>query len=286
MWSAPSSLVTGYRLEAGTAPGLSNAANTVIGPTTSFFTSGVPAGTYYVRVRAIDATGESAPSNEAVVVVGGGGCAAAPAAPTALPAIVIGSTVTLSWTPPAVGCAPTQYSVHAGSAPGLANLAVVNAGGALAFSATAPSGTYYVRVVAQNAFGISAPSNEIAFNIGSTPPPAPPAPSVLETVHSGQISGGSAPCATALGSQPCAIVQFAATRDGNMEAVLRWGNENTDLDLDLYRGSTRLATSGAVIGTEERISSVVQAGQTYQLRIYYWRGSTIENFTLTLRRPN
>jgi predicted phage tail protein len=56
-------------LEAGSATGLSNLASVAIGPATTFSTSGVPAGSYFVRVRAVNAAGSSAVSNEVIVVV-------------------------------------------------------------------------------------------------------------------------------------------------------------------------------------------------------------------------
>ena len=61
---------TGYVLEVGSAAGLSNLGTLATGSAaTSFFASGVPAGTYYVRVRAQSAAGTSLPSNEVAVVV-------------------------------------------------------------------------------------------------------------------------------------------------------------------------------------------------------------------------
>ncbi len=69
-WAAPS-IGTGpftYRLEAGSAPGLSNLANVPVGAT-SFAAGGVPAGLYYVRVRAVGAGGTGPASNELVVLV-------------------------------------------------------------------------------------------------------------------------------------------------------------------------------------------------------------------------
>jgi hypothetical protein len=57
--------------------------------------------------------------------------------------------------------------MHAGSAPGLSNIAVANVGPVLTLSAVAPPGTYFVRVFAQNAFGSSAASNEIVVVVGA-----------------------------------------------------------------------------------------------------------------------
>jgi predicted phage tail protein len=72
VWTAPTSgaAVTGYQLQAGTAPGSSNAAvlNLPASPL-SFNFAGVPRGTYYVRVVAQSALGPSAASNEVVLNV-------------------------------------------------------------------------------------------------------------------------------------------------------------------------------------------------------------------------
>jgi hypothetical protein len=69
-WSPPAGPVMGYKLEAGSAPGLSNIASVVLGPTPFFMASGVPNRRYYVRVFAQNAFGSSGPSNEVVVHVG------------------------------------------------------------------------------------------------------------------------------------------------------------------------------------------------------------------------
>jgi hypothetical protein len=69
-WGAPS-VGTGpfqYRLEAGSATGLSNIASVTL-PSPSFVVPGVPPGIYYVRVRALGAGGAGPVSNEVVVVV-------------------------------------------------------------------------------------------------------------------------------------------------------------------------------------------------------------------------
>jgi hypothetical protein len=66
----PPAAVTRYVLEAGSAPGLGDIiAGLDVGLQTSFAASGVPPGRYYVRIRAGNYTGLSAPSNEIVVTV-------------------------------------------------------------------------------------------------------------------------------------------------------------------------------------------------------------------------
>jgi 5-hydroxyisourate hydrolase-like protein (transthyretin family) len=69
-WTAPVfGAVTGYVIEAGSATGLSNLAVVAVGPVLTQSFSGVPPGTYFVRVRAVNALGASIPSSERTVVV-------------------------------------------------------------------------------------------------------------------------------------------------------------------------------------------------------------------------
>jgi hypothetical protein len=58
---------TSYLLEAGTAPGLSDIGTLPM--TATSFQAAVPAGVYYVRVRAVNASGASAPGDEMIVNV-------------------------------------------------------------------------------------------------------------------------------------------------------------------------------------------------------------------------
>lgn len=153
-WGASLGAAT-YIVEAGSVPGASDMGSFVIGAATSYSVD-VPPGTFYVRVRAANSLGMSAPSNE-VVVQGRG----APNAPTSLRASGTGSTVVLRWNASTGTSAPTGYVIEAGSAPGLANLAVLPLGNVTTFTTTAPPGTYYVRVRALNGRGASAASNEI-----------------------------------------------------------------------------------------------------------------------------
>jgi predicted phage tail protein len=60
-----------YVIEAGSGPGFSNLANFSTGTAVPAFRAvGVPNGVYFVRVRAANAWGVSATSNEVVIVIG------------------------------------------------------------------------------------------------------------------------------------------------------------------------------------------------------------------------
>jgi glucose/arabinose dehydrogenase len=67
-WAA-SGTISSMVLEAGYAAGTSTAAVIVLDGSARAFSSNAPSGTYYVRVRAMNACGSSAPSNEIVVTV-------------------------------------------------------------------------------------------------------------------------------------------------------------------------------------------------------------------------
>jgi lysophospholipase L1-like esterase len=165
---APSSFV----IEAGSASGRTDLANFDTGSVaTTFVATGVPAATYYVRIRSRNSVGVSAPSNEVTLVVATSGCTAPPGAPTNLLGGVTGSTVTLSWTAPAGGCAPTSYVIQAGSIVGASDLANFdNRSLATAFTATGvDAGQYYVRVRATGASGVGAASNEVTVTVVANP---------------------------------------------------------------------------------------------------------------------
>ncbi|MBI3491006.1 MAG: fibronectin type III domain-containing protein [Acidobacteria bacterium] len=173
-WSAPAGGdVSSYILEAGSAAGLANLANFATNSTaTSYVATRVPPGTYFVRVRAVTASGLSDPSNEVTVSV----ACQAPGAPGSLTITTnSGGTVAFSWTAASGG--PTSYALQAGSASGQSNLANSDLGTtALSYTATkVPAGTYYVRVLAKNACGLGAASNEVALVVSQTSTvPGPP----------------------------------------------------------------------------------------------------------------
>lgn len=158
-WTPPASgVVQGYRVVAGSAPGLANLAVLSYPATVTSLGAPVAYGTYYVRVLATNVCGVSPPSEEVALVVQP---CAAPTAPTGLVGSQSGGIVTLGWTAPA-GVAPTSYTVVAGRTRGAADIVVFSTGTtATGLAAPAPRGTYYVRVIATNACGESGASNEV-----------------------------------------------------------------------------------------------------------------------------
>jgi titin len=162
-WAPPSTggLVTSYVIEAGVSPGDSSLASFDTGTSLTSFVAGfVPSGTYFIRVKARNSAGFGPASNELVIQVGS--TCQAPAPPASLNASVVARTITLTWTSPAG--AVTDYVVEAGSSPGLSNLANFSTGSsATSLTASAPPGTYFVRVRARNGCGTSPPSNETAI---------------------------------------------------------------------------------------------------------------------------
>jgi hypothetical protein len=154
---------TRYQLRAGTSPGGSNAFNGDVGTVTTLKAVNVPNGSFFVRVFAVNAAGESAASNEVRVDVGVSGPCSAPPSPANLTRSVNGSLVSLTWN---ASTGATSYVVEAGSASGLANLANIDTGSATpGLLANAPPGTYFVRVRSKNGCGLSAPSNQVTVQV-------------------------------------------------------------------------------------------------------------------------
>jgi len=171
-WTAPTAAsVTGYILEAGAQPGGSELASADIGPAPTYTATAVPAGTYYVRVRARGGNRVSDPSNEIVVVVSAAapppcGCGAVPA-PTGLTYTIKRSDVTLLWSYPPSTTSPSSFVIEAGSFSGASDLANFDTLSIATgyFASGVGSGTYFVRVRARNACGVSPPSNEIVVTV-------------------------------------------------------------------------------------------------------------------------
>jgi hypothetical protein len=222
-WQPPSTPepVLAYVLEAGLTAG-ATAISVPLGQVLTFAATAAD-GVYFVRVRAITAAGPGPPSNEVQIALGQ---AAPPMPPQALLATVQGTAVTLQWTENPFGPVITAYQVHAGTATGLSNIGVVPlAASARSFSVPAPPGTYFVRLVAVNAAGPSAPSNEAIVVTGAGICTVPAAPTGLQasagpgaiSVRWNPASAGAIPVSYALragsvsGAADRGIFSFPAT---------------------------------------------------------------------------
>jgi choice-of-anchor C domain-containing protein len=174
-WTAavPGGVPSSYIVEAGRFSGASDiTVFDTASAATSLTVASVPAGTYFVRMRARNVAGTSGPSNEVTVVVGGSPCTI-PGAPTLALTSFISGSVALTWTTPTGGA--TTYVIEAGSSAGLTNLANSDLGSAATtlFASGLGAGPYFVRVRARNACGLGPPSNEIVLS-ATTPAPPPP----------------------------------------------------------------------------------------------------------------
>jgi hypothetical protein len=91
------------------------------------------------------------------------GAAAAADAPGNFTATASGTTVTLSWAPPAAGGQVLSYVIEAGTGPGLANLANFDTGSiGTSFIATGiGAGTYHVRIRARYAAGVGPSTDDV-----------------------------------------------------------------------------------------------------------------------------
>lgn len=113
----------------------------------------------------------------------------------------------------------------------------------------------------------------------------PPGP-ITET-FSGALSAGDAPCvspASIHDGKPCRRYPFTTSNAGQFEAVLTWSDRRNDLDLELWRGTTRLIST-LEVGTTERMSSNLTPG-SYEVRVVYYDGSTTQGYDLRITRSN
>jgi hypothetical protein len=114
---------TGYRVGAAAVQGGREIA-VLTASASPLVVSTVPPGTYYVTVRAVNASGPSLPSEETAVLVPlGGRCPGLPNAPDAVAAEVTGSSVAFQWSPSSLGCAANSYVLLAGTRRGASEIA-------------------------------------------------------------------------------------------------------------------------------------------------------------------
>jgi fibronectin type 3 domain-containing protein len=165
-WTA-SAGASNYKIYQGTTSGGESATPIVSGISgTTYTVTGLnPGQTYFFDVVAVDAGGNSVASNQATTTM-------LAAAPTALSATASNGTVTLTWS---ASAGATSYDIYQGtSASGESNSPAVSSvmGTSTTISGLTNGQTYYFKVAAADAGGVSAQSNE-----ASAMPAMPAAPS-------------------------------------------------------------------------------------------------------------
>ena len=221
--------------------------------------------------------------------------AVVPGAPGGLTATVNGSSVTLVWSAPTSGDPATSYSIEAGSGPGLSNLAnlATNSAATTYTAASAPAGTYYVRVRATNSSGVSSVSNEVVVVVGgSTPTPgctaAPSAPGGLTATVNG--TSVTLSWSASSGSPTTYVIEAGSSPGSSSLANLDLGGTATTYTATAGNGTfyVRLrarnacGTSGASNEVTVVVGSTPAPGGSYDGS---WTGTTSQgrtfNFTVS-----
>lgn len=192
-WNAPT---TGgppdtYVFEYGDGPGAVSQQFATGSAATSLQVPDVPAGTYFVRVRARNSAGTSPTSNEVMVEL-------LPGMPSSLAAAVNAGIVAFNWNPPAAGAPVQSYVFRVGLSPGATDIQFDTGSAATTFTAfDVPAGTYYVRVHARSGAALGSPSNELPVVVSTGGCGQPPGvPDTLGAFVNGQqvvLSWGPGP---------------------------------------------------------------------------------------------
>ena len=153
--------------------------------------------TYYFRVTAVSKVGQGLPSNEVPAVP-----LTVPGAPTKLTATPGNSKATLTWTAPASGGAPIKgFIIYQGTSPDGETGTPVNgslvAGTSHTVTGLTNGTTYFFKVVAVNAAGLSPLSAEASAALKVIVPPPSTGPASTAPASTGPASTGPASTAPA-----------------------------------------------------------------------------------------
>jgi hypothetical protein len=156
-------LASSFVLQVGSAPGLQNLMTVPLPGSQYGLQAQAANGLYALRLVAINSCGSSVWGAESLLSVGGVSAAAnaaLPGAPEMVSGDVIGTLVSLSWTPPTAGGPVTRYLVEAMTAQGPVALDTGNPATAFAHPDT-PAGEYVITIRAGNGAGFGPPSNPV-----------------------------------------------------------------------------------------------------------------------------
>ncbi len=273
-WTAATdnTAVTGYTVHRSATAGFTPATTTRIADTTglSYTDTNRPAGTWYYRVTATDAAGNTGPgSNEATATIQPPPDTTAPGAPGALAATVTGTAVALSWTAATDNTAVTGYTVHRSATAGFTPATTTRIADTTGLSYTdtnRPVGTWYYRVTATDAAGNTGTgSNEATATIQ---PAAPPTVLAVESAADTYTSS-SAPT-TDFGTSG----SLAVYGSPDATTVLRFQFPPAPAGQTLTRAILRIRTT-----------SLASAGSANTLNIRSAADSWSETGTLYANRP-
>jgi hypothetical protein len=120
-----------------------------------------------------------------------GGTATLPSAPQNIQADIVGNIITVRWQAPAIGGPVSTYILRAGTGAGLSNVFNGAVGAVTSVSSPIVNGTYFIRVLAQNAAGVGPATPDVSVTVGA--PPGPPRAPVVSVSGSRITFSWSAP---------------------------------------------------------------------------------------------
>lgn len=212
-WAAPitGAPVTSYTLIARVVAGGAPVATLPVGAVTTFGIT-APNGTFILSLTGTNAFGTGPESTPVTVTMPS--AAPVPGAPSGLAVSAVGTTATFTWNAPASGGTPTGYTLLAGLTPGFttpyASLSLPASPRSVVVPGV-PPGVYYVRLVAVNAGGAGAASNEVTLTVAA--PALPTAPTLNAPVVSGTTVSFSWTPGLG-GGAPTSYVLLASTTPG------------------------------------------------------------------------
>src|SRR5207249_4814429 len=243
-WTAPSDLggllLTGYKIQRSTDGGsswstiVSNTGSTA----TAYSNTGLaPNTTYTYRVFAVTPLVTSSPSNTASATTASN--IPSPPPPTGLTATAASSSqISLSWTAPTNngGSAITGYKIYRSTSSGT-ETGYVNLGNVTSYTNTGvtPGVTYFYKVRAVNALGVSTLSNEAS----ATPPTLPSAPHILyTTLFRSQITLSWTASTSNGGSAITGYKIYRSTSSGTETGYVNLGNVTSYTNTGVTPGVT------------------------------------------------
>ena len=206
---------TGWVFEAGVDPG-QPLMTLPTGDARPAFSFTAPAGSYFVRIRAVDGAAQSAPSSEIRVFVAQ---PLPPAAPTGLVGLANGAALTLGWQP---SYARGEVSSFALDVTGAASLTLPLDAAAEGFSfAGVPAGTYTFAVRALNAYGSSPASNAVTLTFPTACSGAPDTPTNVVTSAIGSVVSVRWDAASTGAAPASYVLQVTGTLNGSLPLTTR-----------------------------------------------------------------